>query len=55
LLKEQLRKEVEEIERQKGRLDEKLNIAKLMKQKGYTSDQIVDLTGLSPEQVKKLK
>jgi DNA repair protein RadC len=55
ILKEQLRKEVEELITEQAIHKRNKEIAKEMKLKGYTTEQIVDLTGLSVEQVKKLK
>ena len=39
----------------KGRVEEKVEIARSMKRKGYLVDDIAEMTGLSPDEIKQLK
>jgi DNA repair protein RadC len=54
-LKAKLKKEVEEIEQERGAQKRNKEIALQMKQKGYTDKDIAELTGLTQQEVKKLK
>jgi len=54
-LQAQIKKEAEEIGKEKGKLQEKKEIAQQLKNKGFTIEQIVELTGISKAQATKLK
>lgn len=54
-LRENLKKEVAAEARQKGKQDREKEIARQMKVKGYTSEQIAELTGLAVKSIEKLK
>jgi len=55
ILKERLKKEVEEVVSQKIKLDEKKLLAKAMKAKGYSIEEIVELTGLSKQIIQRIR
>lgn len=50
-----LKKEAEKIGEERGRKDEKKKFAQELKNKGFTLSQIVELTGITEEEARKLK
>ena len=54
-LQAQIKKEAEQIGEEKGAQKEKIKLAQQLKNKGFTMEQIVELTGISKAQAIKLK